>query len=73
MAGWREKATAVLKEALQGATEPKEIREISNALSSLQPYESEGATAQPMPVRIVGKPKARRKGKRWVPPSKRGK
>jgi len=65
--GWREDATAVLKKALVGATEPKEIREISNALSSMQRYE-ESPSASPMPVRIV-KP-AKSKKKRWTFPKK---
>ncbi len=45
---WQKECTAVLKTHLAKATEPKEIREISNALSSMQPYEPE-----PMPVMEV--------------------
>jgi len=65
--GWREDATAVLKKALTAATEPKEIREISNALSSIQPYEEMGVRERPMAVRVVNKPKAKKK---WVLPKK---
>jgi len=72
MANWREEATAVLKAALAKATEPKEIRDIASAISSLQPWESPGSTAdKPMPVRIVGKSKAKKKGKRWTFPGKK--
>ena len=67
--GWRDDATKVLKKALVGATQPKEIREISNALSSMQPYDDSPnprSSQNPMPVRIV-KP-AKSKKKRWTFP-----
>jgi len=68
MADWRAKATGVLKEALCEATNPKEIRDIASAISSLQPWESPAsATDKPMPVRIVSKGKTKKK---WVPPKK---
>lgn len=70
MAGWREEATAVLKAALVKETDPKEIREIASAMSGLQPYDSSPPTAEPMPVRIVGKGKPKKK--KWVPPKKKG-
>ena len=66
--GWRDEATKVLKKALIKATAPNEIREISHALSSMQPYPAPGAE-RPMPVRVV----ARKSKKKWVPPKRKKK
>lgn len=65
--GWREECTNLLKVHIQKATEPKEIREIGQAMSRLQPYEYEEVMGQP----TAGSAK-KVKQKKWVL-SKKGK
>lgn len=49
MGDWRGRVTKVIKGEIASAQAPKALRELGNALSSMQPYEE----AAPRPVRVV--------------------